>query len=92
MTATKDERLQLRVDEASKRRLADAAAESHLSVSAFVLQFALRAADEVLADREAIRLDPQAAAAFSAALASPARVNERLAEALRRPTDFTWLD
>jgi uncharacterized protein (DUF1778 family) len=88
----KDERLQLRVDETSKRRLADAASETHMSVSAFVLQHALRAADEVLAERPEIRLDSSAAAAFAEALSSPARVNERLAEVLQRPTKFSWLD
>lgn len=92
MTATKDDRLQLRVDEASKRRLAEAASVTRLSVTAFVLQNALRAADEVLAERESIRLAAPAAAAFSEALARPARVNERLTAALKRPSKFTWLD
>lgn len=92
MGITKDDRLQLRVDEVSKRRLADAASETHLSVSAFVLQYALRAADDVLAERQAIRLEPAAAAAFTEALSSPARVNERLAQALQRSAKFTWLD
>lgn len=87
----KDDRLQLRVDEVSKRRLAEAASETHLSVTAFVLQNGLRAADEVLAERQAIRLDPAAAAAFTEALNGPAQVNERLAAALQRPR-FTWLD
>lgn len=88
----KDDRLQLRVDEASKRRLAEAANETHLSVTAFVLQHALLAADDVLAERQAIQLDPSAAAAFTEALSSPAEVNERLTAALRRPSKFSWLD
>lgn len=92
MTALKDDRLQLRVDEASKRRLVDAANETHLSVTSFVLRYALRAADNILAERHAIQLEPSAAAAFTEALSSPAQVNERLAAALRRPSKFTWLD
>lgn len=92
MTSLKDDRLQLRVDAAVKRRLEDAASEAHLSVTAFVLQAANRAADEVLADREIIRLSPDAASAFTEALQRPARVNERLAEALRHPAKFSWLD
>lgn len=92
VTVMKDDRLQLRVDEVSKRRLAEAASEAHLSVTAFVLQYALRAADEVLAERQAVRLAPAAAAAFAEALDEPARVNERLAAALQRPSKFTWLD
>ena len=88
----KDDRLQLRVDATSKRRLEEAAAEAHLSVSAFVLQAASQAADIVLAERQAIHLSPDAAAVFTEALNHPARVNERLAAALKRSAKFTWLD
>lgn len=88
----KDDRLQLRVDAAAKRRLEEAASEAHLSVTAFVLQAANRAADDVLAERRAIRLSPDAAAAFTEALNRPAQVNERLAKALQRPTKFSWLE
>ncbi|HUH71684.1 MAG TPA: DUF1778 domain-containing protein [Mycobacterium sp.] len=92
MTTMKDSRLQLRVDAASKRRLEEAASEAHLSVSAFVLQAASQAADDLLAERQTIRLSPKAAAAFAEALNRPAQVNERLAAALERSTEFTWLD
>jgi uncharacterized protein (DUF1778 family) len=92
MTTMKDGRLQLRVDAVSKQRLEDAASEAHLSVSAFVLQAARRAADDLLADRQGIRLSPNAAAVFSEALNRPAQVNERLRAALERPASFTWLD
>lgn len=88
----KGDRLQLRVDTAAKRRLEDAAAEAQLSVSAFVLQAANRAADRVLAERDSLNLSPAAAAAFTEALDRPAQVNERLTAALRRPAKFTWLD
>jgi len=88
----KDDRLQLRVDANSKRRLEEAAAEAHLSVSAFVLQAASLAADNVLAERQAIHLSPDAAAVFTEALNDPARVNERLAATLKRSAKFTWLD
>lgn len=92
MTSMKDDRLQLRVDAAAKRRLEEAASEAHLSVTAFVLQAASRAADDVLAERQTIHLSPHAAAAFTEALNRPAQVNERLAAALQRPAKFTWLD
>lgn len=88
----KDDRLQLRVDTAVKRRLEEAASEAHLSVTAFVLQAANRAADDVLADRQVIRLSPDVASAFTEALHRPARVNERLSRALKQPTKFDWLD
>lgn len=82
----------MRVDAAAKRRLEDAANQAHLSVTAFVLQAAQRAADEVLAERQILRLSPEAAAAFAEALNRPARANERLTEALQRPAKFGWLD
>ncbi|MGB5113142.1 MAG: DUF1778 domain-containing protein [Mycobacterium sp.] len=87
----KDDRLQLRVDADAKRRLEKAASEAHLSVSAFVLQAANRAADDVLAERQTIHLSPDAASAFTEALNHPARVSARLAKALQRPAKFTWL-
>jgi uncharacterized protein (DUF1778 family) len=92
MTSMKDDRLQLRVDAAAKRRLEEAASEAHLTVTAFVLQAANRAADDVLAERQTVHLSPDAAAAFTEALNRPARVNERLAKTLQRPAKFTWLD
>jgi uncharacterized protein (DUF1778 family) len=92
MPATKAERLQIRVDPTDKSLLEQAAAASHLNVSAFVLQAAAARAQEVLAERRSIRLSPSAAAAFSEALERPGQVNERLAKALDRPRKFTWLD
>lgn len=49
-------------------------------------------AKEALAERSVIQLSPQAAQAFSEALAKPAGVNERLAAALARPRRFRWVD
>lgn len=92
MTVVRDDRLQVRVDATAKRRLEEAASEVHLSLSAFVLQAAQNKADDVLAERDVIRLSSNAAAAFEEALARPARVNDKLAQALARPTKFTWLD
>jgi uncharacterized protein (DUF1778 family) len=92
VTATKDDRLQIRVDPGEKRLLERAAAASHLSVSAFVLQSAAAQAADVLAERSLIELGPEAAAAFTEALDAPATVNERLAAALTRPRKFRWLD
>lgn len=57
-----------------------------------MLQAGSQAADNVLAERQAIHLSPDAAATFSEALNHPARVNERLAAALKRSAKFTWLD
>jgi uncharacterized protein (DUF1778 family) len=92
MATAKDERLQIRVDPNDKALLERAAAASHLNVSAFVLAAAASKAEEVLAERQSIQLNPQAAAAFSEALERPASVNDRLAQALGRRRGFSWLD
>jgi uncharacterized protein (DUF1778 family) len=92
MATVKDERLQIRVDPIDKSLLERAAAASHVNVSAFVLQAAAARAQEILAERHLIALSAQAAGAFDEALQHPARVNERLAGALRRQRKFTWLD
>jgi uncharacterized protein (DUF1778 family) len=90
--SVRDDRLQVRIDAAAKRRLEEAADEVHLSVSAFVLQAAQVRAEQVLAERELIRLSPHAAEAFAAALSRPAEVNYALMSALDRPKKFRWLD
>ncbi len=92
MATVKGQRLQIRVEPAEKAVLERAAAASHLNVSAFVLQAAAFRAEEVLAERQSIRLTPEAAEAFTEALDGPMSVNERLARALKRPRGFTWLD
>jgi uncharacterized protein (DUF1778 family) len=92
MALVKDSRLQIRIDPSNKSLLERAAAATHLNVSAFVLQAAASKAEEVLAERRGIQLSAQAAIAFSEALARPAKVNDRLADALHRPHGFSWLD
>lgn len=92
MSTIKEERLQIRVGPADKALLERAAEASHVNVSAFVVQAAAARAEEILAERSSIRLSSQAAAAFSEALARPAEVNNRLAQALRRKRTFSWLD
>lgn len=92
MAIVKDDRLQIRVDPEEKRLLERAAEAAHLNVSAFVLQAAALRAEEVLAERSVIRLSPEAAKAFGQALERPAQVNDRLAEALKRPRRFRWID
>lgn len=92
MATVKDERLQIRVDPERKRLLERAAAASHQSLSAFVVQAAALYAEQALAERSVISLGPDAAEAFSAALERPAEVNDRLAAALQRKRGFRWVD
>ena len=92
MIDVKDERLQVRVEPRTKRLLEQAASAMHLSVSAFVLQAAAARAEEILAERHLIELGPEAAEAFTTALARPATVNGRLAQTLRGAPQFAWID
>lgn len=39
-----------------------------------------------------VKLDPTSAAAFAEIMSTPAKVIERLLEALRRPVTATWFD
>jgi uncharacterized protein (DUF1778 family) len=92
MASVKEQRLQIRVDPQEKQLLERAADATHQNLSAFVLQAAALHAEEVLAERSVIALSPQAAQAFSEALARPASVNQRLAAALDRSRGFRWVD
>lgn len=88
----KAERLQVRVDESSKRLLEEAASAVSLSTSAFVLQAGIQRAEEVMAERRMIKLGATSAEAFAEVMSAPAEVNERLLDALRRPVKVKWLD
>ena len=87
VSVVKDDRLQIRVNPAEKRLLELAADAAHLSVSAFVLAAAAQQAETLLAERQTMTLNPEAAAAFAESLARPAQVNKRL-RALARPQKF----
>ncbi|WP_157751864.1 type II toxin-antitoxin system TacA family antitoxin [Actinoplanes derwentensis] len=50
--AAKSERIEMRTDPQSSARIAEAAESQHVSVSAFVLDAAVKAADHVLARAE----------------------------------------
>ena len=94
MGTIKEQRsLQIRVDPQRKQLLERAADAAQQNLSAFVLRARHRGMRrKVLAERTVVELSPQAAQAFSDALAQPARVNERLAAALDRPRQFRWVD
>jgi uncharacterized protein (DUF1778 family) len=62
------------------------------NLPALVMSAATLHAEAVLAERSVISLSPNAARAFSDALAQPAAVNERLAAALDRTRGFRWVD
>jgi uncharacterized protein (DUF1778 family) len=82
------EKLDLRLTRAAKRTLQAAAASARKSVSEFVLDTALSAAEERLADRRVFTLDRKRWDAFVAALDAPPRRHPRLERLFSEPSVF----
>ena len=87
-TATRNEKLDLRVTRADKRALQAAAAAARRSVSQFVLESALARAEEALANRTQFALQGAQWNAFMAALDAPPRRLPRLRRLLKEPGFF----
>lgn len=87
-TASRTEKLDLRLTPEAKRTLQTAAAASRRSVSEFVLESALARAEEVLPDRRHFTLDAEQWAAFQAALEAPPRDLPRMRRLLNEPSVF----
>lgn len=87
-TATRSEKLDVRLTAEAKRTLAAAAAASQRSVSEFVLESALARAEETLPDRRKFRLDDKQWKTFLAALDAPPRSLPRLKRLLTEPSVF----
>jgi uncharacterized protein (DUF1778 family) len=86
MPAIKDERLNLRLSASADALIRDAAETLGTSVSDYVTQSAIQRAHQVLADQRHFTLDDATWNRFLDALDRPAKVNERLAALLRRPS------
>jgi uncharacterized protein (DUF1778 family) len=84
----RSEKLDLRLTRQAKRTLQAAAANTHRSVSEFVLESALARADETLADRSTFTLNDKQWKAFLAALDAPPRPLPRLERLLKEPGFF----
>jgi uncharacterized protein (DUF1778 family) len=76
--SNRTEKLDLRLTRAAKETLQAAAAAERKSVSEFVLDSALREAEERLIDRRVFTLDRKSWDAFVAALDAPPRRHPRL--------------
>lgn len=84
----KDQRLNIRVSQAEKAVVEEAASLTHMGVSQFMLQAALQAAEEVLADQSRFVLPADRRHDFVRLLERPARVVPALADAASKPTPF----
>ena len=82
------DRIDLRIHPEAKEALQAAASLRHKSVSEFILESALGAADEILADRRYFSLNAEQWAAFQAALDAPPRPLPRLERLMREPGMF----
>jgi uncharacterized protein (DUF1778 family) len=82
------EKLDLRLSRSAKQTLQAAAAAERKSVSEFVLDTALREAEERLVDRRVFALDGKRWDAFIAALDTPPRRHPRLERLFREPSVF----
>ena len=82
----RNDRLELRLDEADRRLLDEAAAASSMSTSAFVLSHATEAARDVLADRTSFVLPDERWDAFVNLVKRPARAHPDLAAFIAQPS------
>jgi uncharacterized protein (DUF1778 family) len=78
----KSERIDVRTTPIVKEFLQRAAATSHKSVTEFLLEAGISAAEETLADRRLFRLDDEQWRAFNEALDRPVLAKPRLARLL----------
>ena len=89
VSVTKDQRLNIRASAEVKRLVEEAARATHMTASAFVLQAALRSAQDVLADHTRFVLTPDQWSAFTAVLNRPAREIGALQRAASKPSPFS---
>jgi len=82
------EKLDLRLSKSAKETLQRAAAASRKSTSQFVLESALREAEERLAERRVFVLEGENWEAFVAALDAPPRRHPRVERLFREPSVF----
>ena len=83
---SRSEKLDLRVKPDAKRMLQEAARERHTTVTQFVLDSAIAAATEVLAERTRIGLNTKDWTAFMTALDAAPRRHPRMERLLTEPS------
>ena len=82
------EKLDIRLSPAAKRLLRSAAEARHKSISEFVLDSALTAAEDALLDQRMITLSTEQWAEFMKALDAPPTGHPRLERLLNEPSVF----
>lgn len=88
-SATKRDRLNIRTTPSEKALVEHAARVANMTTSQFVLQAAVRSAEETLADQTRFVLTPQEWDAFAEALDRPARVIPALRRAAAKPSSLS---
>lgn len=86
--STRNEKLDIRLTAEAKALLQQAAETRHKTLSEFVLDSALGAAEDVLKERNLVALDATQWSAFMAALDAPPRRHPRLERLLNSPSVF----
>ena len=81
---SKNQRLDVRVNAASKRLFARAAEISGVSMSTFVVEAAKRRAEEIIQEQETLTLNDLARTAFLEALKNPPPPNKALRRAAKQ--------
>lgn len=84
-TTSKTERIDVRANRPVKQLLQDAARSCHKSVSEFLLDAGINAANQTLADRRRFALDEAQWQAFQEALERPVATHPRLEKLLTEP-------
>ncbi len=87
--AQRQDRISLRLSPQSKRKLERAAAYADKTVTDFVLDSALKTADDIVREQETITLTPAEFQRFSDALLNPPPLNKVLRKALREHRRIT---
>jgi uncharacterized protein (DUF1778 family) len=88
MSQTKNQKVDLRLTPSAKAFLQTAAQAAQRTLSEFVLESAMRRAEETLPDRQRFGLDAARWEAFQAALDAPPRAIPRLTRLMQEPSVF----
>ena len=82
----RSDKLDIRISPAAKRILQEAAQARHTTISQFVIDSALGAAQEILADQARIGLDAATWEQFLTSLDAPPQHHARMERLLKEPT------